>query len=244
MSDGRTERGGGSPPTGRIVLVALFMTALVTAQLTASKVLMFGLPFELPVVGGALFLPGAAFAYALTFFGSDCYAELYGHREARIVVNVGFAMNFVLFALVWSTILAPAAPFGVDPGQFRTVLGASTSVILGSMLAYLISQNWDVIAFEKIREYTDGDHLWARNIGSTASSQAIDTVIFIVVAFALGPALLRGQAIPPIGQLLGLIVGQYILKLLIAFGDTPFVYAVVGYLRQTESITTPTESAR
>ncbi len=93
----------------RVGLVALFVTALVTSQVTASKLLAFSLPFSLPLAGSTLVLPGAALAYALTFFASDCYAELYGRRAATIVVNVGFAMNFVLLALVWSTIFAPGS---------------------------------------------------------------------------------------------------------------------------------------
>jgi hypothetical protein len=215
---------------GRIALVSLFVTALVTAQLTASKVLAIPLPRALPVVGATVFLPGAALAYALTFFASDCYAELYGRRETQVLVNVGFAMNFVLLALVWSTILAPAAPTSVDPGQFATVLGASTNIVLGSLLAYVVSQNWDVLVFHALRARTDGRYLWLRNIGSTATSQAIDTVIFVSVAFLVAPALLgTGQPLPT-AVVVALIAGQYLLKLLIAIADTPFVYAVVRFV--------------
>jgi hypothetical protein len=215
---------------GRIGLVALFVTALVTAQLTASKILAFGLPGSLPAVGDSVLLPGAALAYALTFFASDCYAELYGRRAAQVMVNVGFVMNFVLLALVWGTILAPAA----NPefaGQFRTVLATGTNIVLGSLLAYVVSQNWDVLVFHRIRDLTGGAHLWLRNVGSTATSQAIDTVIFVSVAFVVAPRLLGiGQPLPT-NVVVSLVVGQYLLKLLIALVDTPFVYATVGLLR-------------
>ncbi|WP_458185727.1 queuosine precursor transporter [Haladaptatus sp. NG-WS-4] len=217
--------------TGQLAIVALFVTALVTAQLTAAKVLEFTIPVSLPVTGNALVLPGAALAYALTFFASDCYAELFGKRATQRLVNVAFAMNFVMLALVWSTIAAPAAQSSVDPAKFRTVLGASTNIVVGSLLAYLMSQNWDVIVFHEIRDLTDGAHLWARNIGSTASSQAIDTVIFVGVAFFVMPQYVGIGPKLPTDIILSLIVGQYLLKLLIAFLDTPLVYAVVGYLR-------------
>jgi uncharacterized integral membrane protein (TIGR00697 family) len=215
----------------QIALVALFLTAFVTAQLTAAKTLAFGLPAELPVVGATIVTPGAALAYALTYFASDCYSELYGRNAARTLVNVAFAMNFVMLALVWSTILAPAASSSVNPEWFRAVMGASTNIVAGSLLAYLVSQNLDVSVFHGIRERTDGEFLWLRNVASTGVSQAVDTVIFVGVAFALAPALLGvGPRLePPI--LLSLAVGQYLLKLLIALVDTPFVYAVVGYSR-------------
>ncbi len=217
--------------TGQLAIAGLFVTALVTAQLTAAKVLAFSLPFSLPITGDALVLPGAALAYALTFFASDCYSELYGRRAATRLVNVAFVMNFVMLALVWSTIQAPAAQSSVDPAKFETVLGASTPIVVGSLLAYLVSQNLDVITFHKIRELTDGAHLWARNVGSTASSQAVDTVIFVSVAFFVFPQYLGVGVQLPVSVILALMVGQYIMKLLIAFLDTPFVYAVVGYLR-------------
>ena len=219
-------------PVGRVGILALFITALVTAQLTAAKVLAIPLPTALPRIGETIFLPGAALAYALTFFASDCYAELYGRRAAQVMVNVAFTMNFVLLALVWSTILAPAAGNSpVDPAQFRAVLGASTNIVAGSLLAYLVSQNWDVIVFHRLREVTDGDFLWLRNVVSTGTSQAIDTVIFVGIAFYLLPTYAGIGRVTPWSVVVGLMLGQYLLKLLIALVDTPFVYAVVGLVR-------------
>ncbi|RKD93320.1 queuosine precursor transporter [Halopiger aswanensis] len=226
-----------APTIAQVALIGLFVTALVTAQLTASKVLAFELPVALPITGSQLALPGAALAYALTFLASDCYTELYGRRAAQIVVNVGFLLNFIVLALVWSTIAAPAAPSSVDPAAFETALGASTNVVIGSLLAYVVSQNWDVIVFHRIREATGARMLWLRNIGSTATSQAIDTVIFVSVAFAIAPAVLGVGAVLPTNVLLSLIVGQYLLKFAIALLDTPIVYAVVSLVRSREGIT-------
>ena len=183
-------------------------------------------------------MPGAALAYALTYFATDCYGELYGRRPAQVVVNTGFAMNLVMLALVWSTILAPASSASIDPGTFRTVLGSSTSIVVGSLFAYVVSQNWDVVVFHALRERTDGAHLWLRNVGSTATSQAIDTVIFVVVGFSLAPSLLGGHPLPW-SVIAALIVGQYLLKLLIAVVDTPFVYAVVGLLGDRDGAPVP-----
>ena len=211
----------------RVGLTALFITALVVAQVTASKLLAFGLPFSLPVAGDTLVLPGAALAYALTFFASDCYSELYGRRAAAVVVNVGFAMNFVLLALVWSTILAPGLPAAaqpVDPSAFRSVLAASTGIVVASLAAYVVSQNLDVVLFHALRDATDGEKLWLRNVGSTATSQLVDTVIFIGIGFV------AFQGVPPAAAL-SLVVGQYVLKLCIALVDTPLVYGVVRLAR-------------
>ena len=147
------------------------------------------------------------------------------------MVNVGFGMNFVMLALVWIAIKLPGSQAGADPAAFANVLSLSTNIVIGSLAAYIVSQNWDVIAFHSIGERTEGQYLWMRNLGSTVTSQFIDTVIFVLIAFAGVPAVLGiGDALGP-SVLVGLIVGQYIIKLLIAVVDTPFVYAAVGYLR-------------
>ena len=209
-------------------LAALFVTALVTAQVTAVKVVVVGLPVELPVTGGQILVPAAVFAYALTFFASDCYTELYGKRAAQALVNVAFLMNFVLLALLWLAIWAPIAEASdVAQDPFAETLAASTGIVAGSLLAYIVSQNWDVVAFHWLREYTGGRRLWLRNIASTATSQLIDTVIFITIAFFLFQGL-------PADAVLELIVGQYLFKLALVGLDTPFVYLVVGLIRSRD----------
>ncbi len=225
---------------GQVALLGLFVTALVTAQVTAAKLLALPLPFglELPVVEASITLPGAALAYALTFFASDCYSELYGRRAAQLMVNVGFALNFVVLLLVFSTLRAPAAnPEFAE--TFQAALAPSVNIVLGSLLAYLVSQNWDVIVFHKIRELTGHGQLWLRNLASTASSQAIDTVIFVGVAFYLAPTLLGVGSPLPTNVLLGLIAGQYLLKLLIAVVDTPVVYLVVRLVGRVDAKPNP-----
>jgi uncharacterized integral membrane protein (TIGR00697 family) len=213
----------------QITLVSLFVTALIVAQVTASKVLQVDLPVNLPLTGDSLIVPAAVFAYAITFFASDCYAELYGKRAAQGLVNVAFVMNFVLLALVWLAIYAPIFPDSpVGQEEFARTLGASTGIVVGSLLAYIVSQNWDVIVFHRLREFSDGEDLWLRNIVSTATSQLIDTVIFISVAFIVFQGISLEVAIP-------LLIGQYMFKLFLAAFDTPFVYAVVGIIGRNSS---------
>lgn len=236
MSEATERARAPSPPAGSVVLAAVFVASLATAQLTAAKVLAFGLPFELPLAGTELALPGAALAYALTFLASDCYTELYGKRAAQVLVNVAFAMNFLVLALVWSTILAPAAPSSIDPEAFELVLGASTNIVLGSLLAYVVSQNLDVIVFHAVREATGGEKLWLRNVASTATSQLVDTVIFVGIAFWLVPQTVGIGPQLPGAVVVSLMVGQYLLKLLIAVLDTPFVYLITGAIRRSESM--------
>lgn len=219
---------------GRVALIALFVTALVTAQIVSAKQLAQPLPLALPVVGALLVFPGGTLAYAATFFASDCISELYGKRFARTVVNVGFFMNFVMLALVTLTVSWQPAPIpGMDQfsQQFAGVLSPATNIVLGSLLAYVVSQNWDVVAFHWIRDRTGGNALWLRNVGSTVTSQFIDTVIFTVVAFLVAPTVLGNTDPFPLAAVGSIIAGQYVAKLVIAVVDTPLVYAAVAAVR-------------
>ena len=104
--------------------------------------------------------------------------------------------------------------------EFAAILGSTTRIIIASMIAYLISQFHDVWLFHLLKKRFKHRHLWLRNNISTFLSQTLDTTIFIVIAF-------YGDR-----PLLPLIGGQLVVKWLIAVTDTPFVYLLVGKIKQ------------
>lgn len=96
---------------------------------------------------------------------------------------------------------------------------------LGSLVAYCASQTWDVFIFHKIKDWAEkkwgtesyNKWRWLWNNGSTMTSQIIDTVIFIGIGFGIGLGM-RGN------DLIGLMIGQYCIKFILALLDTPFFY--------------------
>ncbi|MEE8435040.1 MAG: queuosine precursor transporter, partial [bacterium] len=117
------------------------------------------------------------------------------------------------------------APFWTNQAAYASVFGPANRIILASLVAYLISQSFDLWAFTWLKERFQGRHLWLRNNLSTAASQLIDTLIFITVAFY------GTEAFPSILDLWPLIGGQLAVKWIIAVADTPLVYALVYFLR-------------
>ena len=107
---------------------------------------------------------------------------------------------------------------------------AGWNIIIASLIAYVVSQLHDVWAFHAWRRLTRGRWLWLRNNASTAVSQAIDTVIFISLAFNVLPRLTGGQPLP-LDAIIVIIYSQYLIKLAIALLDTPLVYAGVALVR-------------
>ncbi|WP_425446919.1 queuosine precursor transporter [Dethiothermospora halolimnae] len=194
-----------------LLLSCLFVTLLVVSNIIASKIM---------IIGG-LMGPAAVLCYAFTFAISDTMAEVWGKEKTTYIVRLGFLASIVAAILIKVAIAMPASPFWKNQSEYSLILGSNIRMVIASMLAYLASQHHDIWAFHFWKGKTKGKYLWIRNNMSTLISQIIDTVIFILVAF-------YGLGMP----LLTMIRDQYILKIIIAIGDTPLVYLFVYMVRR------------
>lgn len=114
---------------------------------------------------------------------------------------------------------------------FESVFGSTWRYIVGGTIAYGVSQYFDVWAFHFLKERFGGRLLCVRNNASTLVSQLIDTSIFVVIGFA------------GVAPLAPLIMGQFLLKALLAVFDTPFVYLGVAHLKKNTAIDSTGRSA-
>lgn len=195
------------------VLVAAFTTCLLVANIITVK---------LVAVGGWI-VPAGVIAYPLTFLFTDVISELYGRKTAVRVVWIGFGASLLMLLMIYLARLLPGAAIWEGGAAYEAVLGMVPRVVLASMLAYLVSQHHDVVAFHFWRRVTGGRYLWLRNNASTVVSQALDTTIFIAVAF--------WGLVPP-EVIWNLMLTQFLIKIGIAVLDTPFVYLMVAQLRR------------
>ena len=67
---------------------------------------------------------------------------------------------------------------------FSAVFGQGMRIIIGSLIAFLVSQVVDVTIFHKIKKITGEKHVWLRATGSTIVSQLVDNYIVLFIAFA------------------------------------------------------------
>lgn len=155
--------------------------------------------------------------YGTIFLGTDALNEIYGRKQAQKAVFLGFTV--MIFTLVIMTIALQFKPNAEDFGHdaLVTIFGFYPKVVLGSLIAFVVSQSFDVYFFQKIKQrLPDNKFLWIRNNGSTLVSQLIDTVIFVPIAFfneGLGMDVIAGIA-----------VSTYLIKVMVAALDTPFIY--------------------
>ena len=195
-----------------VVLSTLFATCLLVANIIAVKLVSIG----------AWVVPAGVIAYPLTFLFTDVITELYGRKIASRVIWLGFGVSVLMALLVYLGGLLPPAPIWEGQPAYESILGMVPRITLASLIAYLVSQHHDVFAFHFWRQKTKGRFLWLRNNASTMVSQVLDTGIFITIAF---------WGTVPTAVLINMLLSQYLTKLVIAAGDTPFCYLLVGLLR-------------
>ncbi len=207
---------------GKTGLQVAIATAIILANLQGPKLtVIFGVETTLGVI-----------FYSTIFFATDVLSENYGKAEANKAVRMGFAVSIIVLvmlslALMYQPSDRPnTAAFSNDiHNAFATILDFTPRFVLGSLLAYFVSQSFDVWAFHKIKSITGERWLWLRNNLSTMFSQVLDTTILMLVAWwgtvDLITALKLGAA-------------KYVFKLIIALIDTTFIYWARNMFRAQE----------
>lgn len=186
-----------------VLLNCIFVVGLIISNIVAAKVVTFGW----------MVAPAAIVIYPLTFLITDVIGELWGRDEANRTVRTGLLCQVISLVLIAAAIALPVAPFADNQAAFAGILGNTFRMVFASLVAYLASQTWDVFVFHLLKNKTDGKHKWLRNNASTMSSQIIDTLIFITIAF--------WGTVPNIWVM---VLSQYVIKFCIALIDTPFFY--------------------
>lgn len=198
---------------GVFYLIALISALVVMSGIFANKIVQFG----------PLTVPAGVLTFSMIFFATDLISEKWGKKTAKQAIWAGFFSNLVFVISIFIVIHWQAPPFASEAAEmFNNVLALTPRIILAGFVAYLVSQNHDVWLFHFLKNKTEGRHLWLRNNLSTATSQLIDSVVFVGLAF---------YGVFPI---LPLILGQWLVKIIIAVIDTPFIYLALWLMDKVE----------
>ena len=202
-----------------VIITALFVTCLITANVIAVKVVSFGF----------VIVPAAIFVFPLSYIFGDVLTEVYGYRWARRVIWLGFAANLIFVVFAWLGQILPSAPFWEGQSAYERILGSTPRFLLASFAAYLVGEFANSFVLSKMKIRTKGKWLWMRTIGSTVVGQGLDTVVALPIAF-LG--------VLPNTVLATMILTHWLAKTGYEAVATPFTYAAVGFLKKKEGIDT------
>ena len=165
--------------------------------------------------------------WPLEFVITDIVNEYYGPKAVRrisftavILIAYAFLMYFLAIRIPPSDVwLGSSSKQGVANIQtsFSAIFGQNNRIIIGSIVAFLVSQIVDVTVFQKIKKMTGDKHLWLRATGSTLVSQIVDSYIVLFIAFS---GIFSWQLILAVGLM------NYIYKFTMAIVLTPVIYLV------------------
>ncbi len=208
---------------------ALIAEAIGTKLFSLEK--LFGLHpvnFTLFGQGGMSFvLTCGVLLWPLEFIITDIINEFYGPKAVRrismtavVLISYAFLMYYIAIAMPPADAWLKSSPKqGVENIQtsFQAIFGQSMRIIIGSLIAFLVSQLVDVYVFHRIKRVTGDKHLWLRATGSTLVSQLVDSYIVLFIAFS---GTFSWQLILAIG------IMNYTYKFTMAIVLTPLIYFI------------------
>jgi hypothetical protein len=200
-----------------VVVVAVFVTCLLTANVIAVKMISLG-PF--------IFF-AAIIVFPLSYIFGDVLTEVYGYRRARQVIWLGFLCNLIFVILAWVGQILPPASFWDGQAAYERILGYTPRLLAASFIGYLVGEFANSFVLAKMKILTRGRWLWTRTISSTIVGEGLDTVIFATLATIGTPSFV------PV-----MILHQWLAKTAIEVMATPGTYALVNFLKKKEAIDT------
>lgn len=174
-------------------------------------------------------LTAGVILWPIVFIMTDLINEYYGKKGVRKLSYLTVLMLIYAFVMAYLAMKSTPADWWIksQAGQgvsdyskaFNSVFGQGLSIILGSLVAFLIGQIVDAIIFAKLKKKTGHHLVWIRATGSTLVSQLIDSFVVLYIAFYLG-----GNW--TMEQLIGVGIMNYIYKVTMAFILIPALYGV------------------
>ena len=206
-----------------LVLAGFFITNAIVAELIGGKLVTFFGLFTQSI--GIILWP-------TIFLLTDLINEYFGKDGVRKLTYITIALISFTFIILSIALNIEATSFSpVSDDAFRKVFGQSQWIIVGSIIAFLVSQLVDVYVFWFFKTITGNKHIWLRATGSTLVSQLVDTFVVQYIAFVL-----------PVkwafDEFLRNASWGYVFKLLVAIALIPLIYIghhIIGrYIKKDE----------
>lgn len=223
------------------LVMVLFVTVLLLSNLLSSAKI---IDLNASIAGLPLAFDAGTLVFPISYIFGDILTEVYGYKRSRRVIWMGFLATALMGFFVWLAGILPgeaewlayagytdAAGELLFSGQaaYNSILGGISGLVVASLAAYWVGEFSNSYVLAKMKIATKGRWVWSRTISSTLVGQALDTVVFFLIATLL-------LNVFPVSLLITLIVTNYILKVGIEVILTPFTLAFVRWLKRTEGV--------
>ena len=193
----------------------LFCVCLITANVLETKHISIGM---FNITGGLLVFP-------VSYIINDCVCEVWGYGKARLLIWLGFAMNFLFVAFGAAADAIPGAPYWHNDEGFHAVFGLAPRIAAASFVAFLVGSFVNAYVMSRMKISSEGRNFSLRAILSTVFGEGADSLIFFPLAL---------YGVVPTSELPIFIVTQVVLKTVYEIVVLPVTIYVVRKTKQIE----------
>lgn len=198
-----------------MIFSILFCVCLITANILETK--------QIQVL--SVSLTGGLIVFPVSYIINDCVCEVWGYSKARMLIWLGFAMNFLFVAFGALCDVLPAAPYWHNEEGFHAIFGLAPRIALASFLAFLVGSFVNAYVMSRMKISSGGKNFSARAIMSTVYGETADSIIFFPLALG---------GVVPTNELPVLIISQVVLKTLYEIVILPVTIRVVKATKRHE----------
>lgn len=156
------------------VITGIFSACLVISNILDSKF------FQI----GQTVFPAGIILFPVVYVFGDVFTEVYGYSQSRKAIWTGFFSLLILIVSLEIARRLPAATFWQNQSAFDSILGKVPRIAIASIVAYFSGEFVNSFTLAKLKVRQVGKAMPVRFIASTVTGQAVDTFVFIVIAFA------------------------------------------------------------
>ena len=198
-----------------MIFSILFCVCLITANILETKQIQI---LSVSLTGGLIVFP-------VSYIINDCVCEVWGYSKARMLIWLGFAMNF-FFVMVGALCDAiPGAPYWDNEEGFHAIFGLAPRIAAASFIAFICGSFINAYVMSKMKIASNGKNFSLRAILSTVAGESIDSLIFFPLALS---------SVVPAKELILLMVWQVILKTVYEIIALAITIRVVKALKKYE----------
>ena len=225
-----------------IVLAGFFVVNALTAELIGGKIFSLEATLGFNALKMSLFgkenlgfsLTAGVMLWPVVFIMTDVINEYFGQKGVKKLSYLTVLLLIYAFIMIFAAMkLSPDQWWQFQSGlsdnpsesiidrdlAFNNVFGQGLSIIVASLIAFLVGQILDAYVFHRIRRWTGEGKLWLRATGSTVISQFVDSFLVVFIAFYL-------IADWDFARVMAICLVGYSYKFIVAVVLTPFLYLI------------------
>lgn len=199
-----------------MLLGVLFCVCLIAANLLETKQVSI---FSLDLTAGLIVFP-------VSYIINDCMVEVWGYRKARLIIWLGFFMNFLFVLFGVAADALPGADYWTGEAGFHAMFGLAPRIAGASFLAFLVGSFLNAYVMSRMKLHTTGEQRFSlRAIVSTIVGESADSLVFFPLALG---------GVVPWGVMPFLMLNQVLLKTGYEVIALPVTLRVVRALKRIE----------